>query len=391
MKHIPIIFLAVALLVGGCTQNKRTGFSIKGTFNTDTQTDSVFLYSKEGEVMASAPVVNGKFELKGSVSEPRRAILLIPDNSEDAAPDDKESAGSIILDNADYSYTKNGIRPVIKGGKLHDVALGFESTEEYHKAAYELDDIVHVVLDNASGEELTPEELNRINEKEKALAAVTERFLAAVIEDPQSPVLAKAFAVGRMDEKGEKYPLEKRIELLNTYAADPQVSGNKDINSIRETLDTEKKAREAELTVSEGNQFKDIEGKDVNGNTIKLSEIVTKNKYTILEFWASWCAPCRGEIPNLKKAYEKYKPKGLEIYSISLDMKHDDWLKALKEENTSWTNVVDKLGGIRGEAIKYGVLGIPTSFLIDKEGKIVETSDRLTDKQLDQTLGKHMP
>lgn len=93
-----------------------------------------------------------------------------------------------------------------------------------------------------------------------------------------------------------------------------------------------------------------------------------RGKYVLLDFWASWCGPCRGEIPNLKKAWEKYHPKGLEIVSITIDKKEQDWRKALKQEDMPWTQ-------LNGSGTKvpesYNVQGIPHILLIDPDGKIV--------------------
>ena len=102
------------------------------------------------------------------------------------------------------------------------------------------------------------------------------------------------------------------------------------------------------------------------GKQIALKDF--RGKYVLLDFWASWCGPCRGEIPNLKKAWTKYHPKGLEIVSITIDRKEDDWRKALAEEQMPWT----QLNG-RGSKIseQYNVQGIPHILLIDRKGKIV--------------------
>ena len=144
----------------------------------------------------------------------------------------------------------------------------------------------------------------------------------------------------------------------------------------------------AKKNVEVGMPFIDISGKDRDGKEIKLSDLVAKNKFTILEFWASWCGPCRAEIPNLKKAYAKYNAKGLEIYSISVDSKHDNWIKALDEENTTWPNSLVE-GDFRNPIVgQYGVDGIPASFLISQDGKIVASNQELREFELDRTLSK---
>jgi peroxiredoxin len=105
------------------------------------------------------------------------------------------------------------------------------------------------------------------------------------------------------------------------------------------------------------------------GKTLALSSL--KGKYVLLDFWASWCGPCRAESPNMVKMYQKFHPKGLEILSISLDDNKDKWISAIKKDNLKWNHVSD-LGGWQSAAAKmYTVTSIPQTFLLDKEGKII--------------------
>lgn len=106
-----------------------------------------------------------------------------------------------------------------------------------------------------------------------------------------------------------------------------------------------------------------------NGKMLSPSSF--KGKYLLIDFWASWCAPCRAESPNMVKMYKQFHPKGLEILSISLDEKKDKWIEAIKKDNLEWNHVSD-LGGWQSAAAKmYSVSGIPQTFLLDKEGKII--------------------
>ena len=93
----------------------------------------------------------------------------------------------------------------------------------------------------------------------------------------------------------------------------------------------------------------------------------------MLEFWASWCGPCRGEIPHLRHVYQEYKDKGFEIISISIDEKKTDWDKAMKEEKMVWKQLCDPNGFNGPVAQKYNITGVPTCILLDKEGRIFKT------------------
>ncbi|MFT5337296.1 MAG: thiol-disulfide isomerase/thioredoxin, partial [Luteibaculaceae bacterium] len=99
-------------------------------------------------------------------------------------------------------------------------------------------------------------------------------------------------------------------------------------------------------------------------------------KYVLIDFWASWCRPCRAENPNVVAMYKKYKRKGFEIYSVSLDRTKDAWVNAIKQDGLTWTHVSDLKFWQSEGAKTYGVSGIPFTVLIDKEGKIIATNIR---------------
>ena len=95
------------------------------------------------------------------------------------------------------------------------------------------------------------------------------------------------------------------------------------------------------------------------------------NKYTLVDFWASWCGPCMEEVPHLKQAYDKFHGQGLEIYGVSLDNDNDKWLGAIREHGMGWVQVSDLNGFDNLAAKDYAVQSIPSNFLIDAQGRIV--------------------
>jgi thiol-disulfide isomerase/thioredoxin len=122
---------------------------------------------------------------------------------------------------------------------------------------------------------------------------------------------------------------------------------------------------------------------DRNGKPLALSSL--RGKIVLVDFWASWCGPCRQENPNVVRMYEKYKDKGFTIYSVSLDENRDKWLAAIDADNLSWPNHVSDLKGWSSEAVAaYEVNGIPATFLLDKEGNII--AKNLRGGQLEQKL-----
>jgi peroxiredoxin len=120
------------------------------------------------------------------------------------------------------------------------------------------------------------------------------------------------------------------------------------------------------------------------GKPVKLSDF--KGKYVLLDFWASWCRPCRMENPNVVAAYNRYKNKGFTVLGVSMDTNKDLWTAAIAADNLTWTHVSDLKGWGNEAGILYSVKGIPQNFLIDKEGKIV--AKNLRGAELDEKLAE---
>ncbi len=118
-----------------------------------------------------------------------------------------------------------------------------------------------------------------------------------------------------------------------------------------------------------GEAVPEISLPDVKDSIIKLSSYT--GKVVLIDFWASWCAPCRAENPYVVKLYNKYKDKGFEVFGVSLDTKREAWIKAVRQDKIKFTQVIDNTGWNSKVAEQYFVDQIPTNFLLDRSGKIV--------------------
>lgn len=133
-----------------------------------------------------------------------------------------------------------------------------------------------------------------------------------------------------------------------------------------------------------GNQALEFTAADIDGKPVSLSDY--KGKYLFIDFWASWCHPCREENPTVTAAYHKFKGKGLNILSVSLDATRDPWIKAVKQDKLEWPQV-SNLKGFKDEvAVKYAITAIPSNFLIDPSGKII--AKNLRGAELDKKLSE---
>ena len=147
------------------------------------------------------------------------------------------------------------------------------------------------------------------------------------------------------------------------------------------------KQLEEDIKMAQGmsdGQFGDYKMADMSGKEINLLDEVKKNKLTVIDFWASWCGPCRRAMPQMVELYGKYHSKGLGIIGISLDEEKDAWTKAVKEMNMTWLQVSDLKGWDNAIAKAFNIRAIPHMMLVDQQGNIVNSS--IDPAQLLETL-----
>jgi peroxiredoxin len=207
--------------------------------------------------------------------------------------------------------------------------------------------------------------------------ALNQQKLAYLKQEiSSSPSLASLLFLDKL-EIDKNLPLYVKVDK-SLYAKYPDNAFVKDIHN----------KVESKMRLAPGSPAPEINLPDPEGNNIALSSL--KGKVVLIDFWASWCSPCRRENPNNVKLYSKYKSKGFEIYGVSLDKERSNWVKAIKDDNLTWIHVSDLRYWQSVAARQYGVGSIPFTVLIDKDGKIIEVGLRgaALEQKLEQIFGE---
>ncbi|MDR0738413.1 MAG: AhpC/TSA family protein [Prevotellaceae bacterium] len=325
----------------------------------------------------SAILQNGAFKFQGNV-EPDTYVLRV--DGVDALflffITGKGEEMNVALNVEDMPHSS------ITGSPVNEQYLAYAENSDSLDSAIE--ELVEVYTQKE--EELSKN--NRIKDAEKKkLLAETEKEMNVAYEalKEKKSEITKSFVLANANNiAGQRMfylmPYAFNVEELTTLLANIEDKEAEITKVIQPRLTNLQ-------NVATGSPFVDVELNDVNDNPVKLSSVAGKGTYVLVDFWASWCGPCRQENPNVVALYKQYHEKGFDVVGISRDRNKDAWLKGIAEDGLAWTHLWDK----EGAACKsYVVDFIPTTFLLDKEGKIIARnldSDVLRDK-LKELLGE---
>ena len=342
MKKIAMMAMA-ALTMVAC-QNKNA-YTISGTFENAGEGDSVSLQLVEGRKLVDlqkVPVVNGKFEFKGVADSVQIAAVTMGDAF------------------CQFFLEPGQIKVDLKLGQM-SYALGTPNNNAYESFMSDmkaLEEEYAEIARNAQNPDLT--EAQRAEVKAQ-MSSFEEKYYQA-IKNSIADNVGNDFGLYNLTNSYYYYAPEELASVLEGYiAAFP--------NNAR--LQQLKKHNDLSLETSVGKQFKDFEMADVDGNMHKISEYVSANKVTLIDFWASWCGPCRAEMPAVKAAYEAYKGKGFGIVGVSLDNNKDAWTASIKNLGMEWAQISDLKGWNCEGAKLYGVNSIPATVLVAQDGTIL--------------------
>ena len=376
------LFIIFALLIVQCSGNPEK-FKISGTVPSSLKSDSLFVYDMDLSVIAKTKVENNKFVIQGNVKHPTRAIL--------GNINQNVYLANLALENDNFTYEKNGETYEIMGGKINTELTAFYKDSEYRKIEKEYNVLLEK-MSSITNEKQLAELENKIEAKSEDMVRLETRNTQRIMEGNFSDftkLMALVFT-----ENLELYDAEKKLKMLDDF--EKRVGKNKVIDEQRKYLssyeNTQKKLDpQNDKSLKKNDGYVDFEVAGLDGKMHKLSTTLAKNKLTMVDFWASWCKPCRGEFPGLIQNYENFHAKGFEVFAISIDQRDEDWKQAMKEEQITdrWENYNEP--NEKSDIIKtYGVYAVPTTYLLNNEGKIIAKNDELRGENLKKTIEKFL-
>ena len=169
------------------------------------------------------------------------------------------------------------------------------------------------------------------------------------------------------------YFLDQGVEAYDELVKEGVAFANHPyLKYTRDEVEAALKPKDSPKMAFIGQQYTDLEMADPDGKMHKISELVGEGKYVLVDFWASWCGPCRAEMPNVLEAYNKFHAKGFEVIGVSFDQKKEAWVKAIGQLKMPWLQISDLKGWQCAAAPIYKIDGIPDNILIDPQGKIID-------------------
>ena len=341
MKYIRIIIISLTILISCQDKSITKGYSINGIAKNVSDSTKVllYLYPKMDVISDSTIVINEEFQFKGNVSRPRLAHLRIIKSRDDR---------TFWLENQKIDF-------IGQKGNFSESKINGSDTQKESEVLLERKDSIFKEMERleAMVTDSNRDSLFVIYEKMQDVEIeINKKFIQDYPDSYES--------LTRLNWSKERMASEETAKMFSQLNSELQ--STEEGKAIAEFI-----ANNKNLKI--GDRFVDIEQPDINGQMVKLSKI--QGRYTLIEFWASWCGPCRSFNPELVEQYKMYNDKGFEIFGISLDNDKEKWKKAIEKDGLIWENVSDLKGNNNEAAMIYGVRDIPDNFLIDDNGIII--------------------
>jgi thiol-disulfide isomerase/thioredoxin len=332
------------------TSRKDTSYAIIGKI-TGQDTGTIYLYHDRTGAKDSARLDHGYFTFKGRSDSAEFCNLAI------YKAGDPNNLKGFFLENGKLSM-------LIKKDSLDDAIITGTATQDEFNQFDNVDDKPY---QDRHGEIMKQYRAARDRKDQKAMDSLDraydhqdslhKAFISEYARTHPSSTVAAYEVYENFRYNPDAKQVEKLYGILNDSARTTHY-GHKLNELVKHALATDL-----------GQVAPDFSVPDAAGKPVSLASF--KGKYVLLDFWASWCGPCRRENPAVVKAYQRFHEKGFDIFSVSIDESRDEWLAAVKKDGLTWTQASDLKGWETPATTLYGIQGIPMNFLLDKEGRII--------------------
>ena len=358
MKRI-LLLAAVVLCLCSCGKKDETGYKINVEFKGDLSgqiLDTVYL--RLGRAVDTAVVADGKACFQGQMQTPDEVILF------GKTFGTKGRQILFFLENCEnnvvLTFSKGGITDVkIEGGeyqRFYDSLVSARMNIMEKRKFVEVLGAYKACKDEAEKAKLLEIWISISRERDSVCKAMEDNYMA---NNPLSQ-----YALVHLFKNVENFSDAELEAKIAAFKAVPEYSENLKLKQIEQAA--------AQLkAVRVGNKVADFTQNDPQGNPVKFSDVYSKNKLTMVDFWASWCGPCRAFNPTLMKIYEKYHDMGFEVLGVSYDSNKDAWVKCIETEKLPWPQVSDLKGWVNATSDMFYIKGIPQNLFVDQNGTIV--------------------
>ena len=341
MRKLLLSIVAASMTLAAC--NAQSGYKVTGTVEgmPDGKAIIATVNGSSLDTLAKADVKNGSFEFTGNVSEPTGAYIMVI-GQRGAIPFMLENA-NITVNAGQAGLTVTGS----EGQKIYDQFMAINTTTQQEAMKLQQE------YQAANGDQAKMQAVQEAYAKLMTDAQAKETELIKANPDSYVSTFVIVSSMGQMEYE----QLKERYNLLGEKAK----------------ASAQGKAIAAQIAKLESTAIGQIAPNFTittpEGESISLYGI--KGKVKLIDFWASWCGPCRGENPHVVEIYKEYHPKGLEIFGVSLDNNKEAWVKAIADDGLVWKHGSDLKGWQSAPAQLYSVSGIPHTVLLDENNKII--------------------
>lgn len=380
MRNLFLVAFSVSLLIS-CRHEAKNEFEVSGVIKNPTDK---MVYLQETQMGAAERIIvdssvignDGSYHLKGKADE-ESLFSLFTENETFPFAYVINDASQIVVNADSKDQNDYEVKGSAASKSLKDFSISATNKwMQLSKLAVQMDSLKKAGAPDSS--------LIAVNNQGESALQDLESYVGKFIRNSSDPILC----VWALGSYAQVFPMDEYQALLNDMVK--RFPNHKGIAAVKEMNDRQIAARKRSQEPDEpewvNKQAPDLSLPDINGNQIKLSSF--KGKYVLVDFWASWCGPCRQENPNVVQAYNKFRNKNFTILGVSLDKQKDDWKQAIQNDKLSWTQVSDLQEWKSLAVSTFNFSGIPFNVLIDPEGKIIAQGlrgDEL-EKKLEEVL-----